>query len=134
MAKARKAPSPAARALGWIVYLLLILWAAWWIYGKIMLVSGNEELNDIQKVLEFIVPIVIVVLLLMSRIWPLLAGILMILEGVVAWFQYEGCQALEMSPTPGHENFLTLTLPALVIGILLIIYWQALKSSPTAPD
>jgi hypothetical protein len=33
-----------------------------------------------------------------------------------------------MSFVPGRESFLTLSLPALVIGILLIIYWQVLKS------
>jgi len=129
MAKARKAPAPGTRVLGWIVYILLILWLVWWIYGKITLVTGDEQLNSIQKVLAFIVPIILFVLLLMSRIWPLLAGILMILEAVVAWFQYD--LGFDMSFIPGQESFLTLSLPALVIGLLLIIYWQAIKNSPT---
>lgn len=130
MAKAKQAPSPGARALGWIVYILLFLWLAWWVYGKIMLVNGSEHLNDVQKVLAFIVPIIVFVLLLMARIWPLLAGILMILESAVAWFQYD--LGFDMSVVPGKESFLTLSLPALVIGILLIIYWQLGKSARTA--
>jgi len=127
MASAKRALSPGARALGWIVYILLILWAVWWIYGKLMYVRGNADLNQVEIVLAFIVPLIIVILLLMSRIWPLLAGILMILESVVAWFQYD--IGFDMSFIPGRESFLTLSLPALVIGILLIIYWQTLKSA-----
>jgi hypothetical protein len=130
MAKAKNAPSPGVRALGWIVFILLILWFAWWVYGKIMLVTGDEQMNSIQKVLAFIVPIIIFVLMLLSRIWPLVAGILMILEGVIAWFQFD--LGFDMSYTPGHESFLTLSLPALVIGLLLIIYWQAMKTSRAA--
>jgi len=126
MASANKALSPGARALGWIVYILLILWALWWIYGKLMFVRTGD-LNAVQMVLAFIVPLIVVILLLMSRFWPLLAGILMILESVVAWFQYD--VGFDMSFIPGKESFLTLSLPALVIGILLIIYWQVLKTA-----
>ena len=131
MASAKKALSPGALTLGWIVYILLILWAVWWIYGKIMLVNTGE-MNAVRMVLEFIVPIIIVIILLLSRIWPLLAGILVFLEGVIAWFQYD--VGFDMSFIPGQESFLTLTLPAVVIGILLIIYWQALKSSRAAKE
>ena len=129
MASATKALSPGARTLGWIVYIILILWAAWWVYGKIMLVNTGS-LNSVQMVLEFIIPIIIVIIALLSRIWPLLAGILVFLEGVIAWFQYD--VGFDMSFVPGQESFLTLPLPAIVVGILLIIYWQALKNSKAA--
>lgn len=129
MASAKTALSPGARTLGWIVYVILILWAAWWVYGKIMLVNTGN-LNAVQMVLEFIIPIIIVIIILLSRIWTLLAGILVFLEGVIAWFQYD--VGFDMSFVPGQESFLTLTLPAVVVGILLIVYWQALKTGKAA--
>lgn len=131
MARAKRALSPAARALLWITWILLLLWAAWWIVGKVMLVtSPRSELGPLGIVEQLLVPIVIVVIILVSIRLPLLAGILLIIESVIAWFQFD--MGFEMGFGLGETTFLTLTVPAIVIGLLLIICWQAMRPAAAA--
>jgi hypothetical protein len=132
MASAKRALTPGARVLLTITWILLLLWAAWWIVGKLMLVtSPRAELGPLGIVEALLIPIVIVVIVLVSIRWPLLGGILLIIEAVIAWFQFD--MGFEMIFKLGELSVLTLTLPAFVIGILLIICWQAARAPQSGP-
>lgn len=129
MASARRALSPGARALKWVTWILLLLWAAWWIVGSLRTVmSPRSALGPLGVVEALLVPIVIVVIILVSMRWPLLGGILLIIESVIAWFQFD--MGVEMGFGLGETTVLTLTLPAIVIGLLLIMCWQAARPAP----
>ncbi len=132
MASAKRALTPGARVLFVITWILLLLWAAWWIVGKLMLVmSPRSALGPLGMVEALLIPIVIVVIILVSIRLPLLGGILLIIESVIAWFQFD--MGFEMTFGLGETTVLTLTFPAIVIGILLIICWQAARAPQPGP-
>jgi len=101
--------------LRWIARVLLILWAAFWLYfniGSIFYWLGEQGPSG--TVVHIAMVGVIVVLLLAAWLFELVGGILLVLFALATFYQWGVHRPLVM---------LTLCLPPLIIGVLLITCW-----------
>jgi hypothetical protein len=105
-----------------IAWLILIIWAGWWIFFNVASGIGEfAELGLMGLVMHLIMPIVILVLLWICWRWELIGGILLIVAALV--FFYLVLDNAQPGPHPLLQDFmfLTLVLPTVFSGVLLIL-------------
>ena len=119
-----------ARTIAWLV---LIIWAVWWIYFNIA--SGISEIGDIGTmalVSHLLMPVAILVILLICWRWEMWGGLLLVLASLFAYFFYHiGDES--RNPVQGLMMVATLIVPAIAPGMLLILCgmetWRGAKAS-----
>jgi hypothetical protein len=113
----------------WLCYsarALALIWACWWtLFG--LLAGMGEGYNLLGILRHAAVPgLVFLVAAVFAWRWEAIGGVLLLLAGlgtlVVFWFAH----------TP--EGLLTLTLPPLVAGLLLIASWLRARRPGTPPS
>ena len=104
----------------WLLRIALLIWAILWIWHGVAVLAGRGPAG-IEPGARHVILLILVVLPALIVWWSeLTAGIIMIVEFILAWI-------FAASMFAGHEYagslvFLIL-LPALVLGLLLILCW-----------
>ena len=102
----------------WIARVILIAWAAWWIFFSVA--SGIAEMPDLGAmalITHLMVPVEILLTLYVAWRWELAGGILLLLEVVIAWYFFDLYEPKALFVA------LTLALPAALAGVLFIACW-----------
>ncbi|GEM_PF-673797 len=105
-----------------IAWLMLIVWAGWWIfYGVASGIGETAELGMTGPVMYLIMPVVILVLLWICWRWELIGGILLIAAALVFGYLVFDIAGSGQHPLLQNLIFLTMILPAIFSGVLLIL-------------
>jgi len=102
--------------LRWIAWVILIIWAAFWIYFGVG--SGIAEISSLgfmALIMHLIMPVAILIILYISWRWPAIGGILLLLGVGFAWF------AFNLNDPKRIIVALVLALPGAVAGVLFVI-------------
>ena len=107
-----------ARTIAWLV---LILWAAWWIFFNIASGIGEVgELGPMALITHLTMPFVIIAILLICWRWELWGGLLLVLASLFAYYFFHIGDA-GRNPIQGLMMVATLIVPSLAPGMLLIL-------------
>lgn len=116
MGGSAKAAVTAATILRWIARVMLIFWAAFWLFFNIVsLFYWLGEQGPQGTVGHLVMALVIIVLLFAAWFLELLGGILLIAFSLLTFYQWGWHRPVVA---------LTLCLPPLVMGVLFILCWS----------
>jgi len=102
-------------ALRWVARLLCLIWAVYWLYLAITMGYG---------VVSVIYMVLVVAILALTWRQELIGGVLLILQVIFAWSTL-GEMRFELT-----QFYLVMILPPLLVGILLILCWVAVRNPP----
>jgi len=110
--------SAVARTIAWVI---LVVWAGFWIFFN--LASGMAEVDELGimgLLMHLIMPVALVLIMWVSWRWEIWGGVLLVLAGIlsVVFFNVTRSSADAISAL---TLFVLLVLPALLIGMLLIL-------------
>jgi hypothetical protein len=101
--------------LRWVARILLIAWAAYWVF--LTFTAGYGAVSVIYMVL-------VVAILGLTWRQELIGGVLLIMQVIFAWSTL-GEMRFEMS-----QFYLLMIIPPLLVGVLLILCWFAVRFPP----
>ncbi len=101
--------------LRWVARILLIVWAVYWVY--LAFTGGHGVVPVIYMVL-------VVAILGLTWRQELTGGVMLILQVIFAWSTLGGMR-FELS-----QFQLLMIIPPLLVGILLILCWWAVRNPP----
>jgi len=110
--------STVARAIAWIIF---VVWAVFWIFFN--LASGFTEMADLGfrgLLMHLIMPVLLLLLMWISWRWELWGGVLLILAAILAAVFFNITRP-DSDPINALTLFIMLVLPALLVGMLLIL-------------
>lgn len=113
-----------------IARILAILWFGLWAFFNIGsgIVEGGRSL-----LFHFIAALIFAVLLLIVWRWEKVGSIIMIIIGLFVAIAYPLTIGRRFPPITSIMMELTMALPPLLIGILLILYRRKSKTTPIIP-
>jgi hypothetical protein len=113
-----------------VARILAVLWFGLWAFFNIA--SGIGEGGG-SLIFHFIAALIFAVLLLIVWRWEKVGSIIMIIIGLFVAIAYPLTFGRRFPPITSIMMELTMALPPLLIGILLILYRRKSKTTPIIP-
>jgi hypothetical protein len=122
------------KKIKWMRYIgqaLALIWAGWWIFFGVA--SGmDERLNLLGILIHATIPgLIFLVSAIIAWQWQVIGSIVLILEGLLIFIVYP-VMFRHLSFLTIILTLLTLALPPLIAGFLLLVSWRKLKTMETS--